>query len=182
MSRLTARPVFRKAPALTLLGLLALGGVSLASETAASYPPVAINAWTGIGIFYLHQSDPVAGSGTGSLAARLGGDVGFRFSRQFSLLAVADYQAFLPDEDEKPGLLFLAPGLRWQPESAFQFTFAAGYAHSTWSGNGVGFRAIAFWPVLGGFGPYSQISFNVFAPHGIATQLLDLTLGISYSF
>ena len=182
MSRLIFRTVFRVAPALTLLGLLALGSVSLASETAASYPPVAINAWAGIGIFYMHQSDPLAGPGTGSLAARLGGDVGFRFSRQFSLLAVADYQAFLPDEDEIPGLLLLAPGLRWQPGSAFQFTFAAGFAHSTWSGNGVGFRAIAFWPLAGGFGPYSQISFNVFAPHGMGTQLLDLTLGISYSF
>jgi len=41
---------------------------------------------------------------------------------------------------------------------------------------------LALGSVSGGFGPYSQISFNVFAPHGMGTQLLDLTLGISYSF
>jgi len=165
-----------------MVGSLAAVGVSLANETPASYPPVAINAWTGLGMFYLHQSDPWGGSGTASLAARVGGDVGLRFSRQFSVLAVADYQAFIPDEHEKPWLLLVAPGLRWQPESPFQFTFAAGFVHSTWSGNGVGFRAIAFWPLRAGFGPYSQISYNVSAPRGMATQLLDLTLGISYSF
>ncbi len=80
---------------------------------------------------------------------------------------------------------FFSPGLRWQPESPFQFTFAAGYVHSTLfgrSGDGVGLRAIAFWPLLGGFGPYSQISFDAYVDRGRGTQLFGLDLGISYSF
>jgi hypothetical protein len=186
MSRFTViRAVIWTASRLMPVGALVAGDASLASDAPVSYPPVAINAWAGVGVFYAHWSDPFGAGSTGSVHARLGGNAGFRFSRQLSLLAVVDFQAFVPDESDKPTLLLLAPGLRWQPESPFQFTFAAGYIHGSWVGppsNGIGLRAIAFWPVLGGFGPYSQISFNALVERGRGTQLLDLTLGISYSF
>ncbi len=72
MSRSTAiRAVFRKASGLALLNSLAATGASLASEEQATHPPVAINAWTGVGMFYLHQSDPFGSFGGLSLAARV---------------------------------------------------------------------------------------------------------------
>ncbi len=181
--------MIRTASAFVPLVFCLAGAMSFANETSASYAPVAFNVWAGLGVSYEHDSAPSGSQSVASASFKLGADVGFRFSRQLSIVGLADYE-ILPSEPRDPALwvLMVGPGLRYQPDSLFQFTFAAGYVRTTLGipggliGNGFGVRANAFLPLLAGFGPYAELGVDALRKGGVSTQLVGLAVGISYSF
>jgi hypothetical protein len=187
--RASALRMIRRAAVFACLIFCLGGATSFANETSASYAPVAFNVWAGLGGSYEHDSGSQGSQGTANITFKIGLDVGVRFSRPLSIVVLADYQAF-PTEPHDPGLwaLLVGPGLRYEPDLRFQFTFAAGYVRTTMGipggpiANGFGVRANAFFPLFGGFGPYAGLGFNAFSKYGRSTQLVSLTAGISYSF
>jgi hypothetical protein len=107
--------------ALALVGSVLVGTSAQAGEKPDSHPQLAFNVWTGLGKFYwLHGNQ-----GFSAVAYKLGGDMGYRFSRRFSILAMVDYQA-TPSDNEVLSAIMLGPGVRYQPDIPLQIALGLG--------------------------------------------------------
>ena len=81
----------------------------------------------------------------------------------------------------------LGGGLRFQPNWAGQFLIGGGFSslasdNGCGSTNGFAVKAIAFYPVAYGFGPYVQLGYNRFSPTGVTLDLFTANAGISFSY
>ena len=174
---------------------LVLGGAAQAEETTTtSYSPLAFNAFAGLGYYNLSSS---TNSGTGvdvsrsngRLGAAFGGDLGFRLSPSVAIVALAEYVPLFNTNSDDVGahIYTVGGGFRVQPAPWAQFLFAGGYTGSGGGTNGNNdlhgwaLKAIGFYPVAAGFGPYLQLGYNHLKNDFYGLNVFTANAGLSFS-
>ena len=164
-----------------------LGATAAAQEPApepVAYSPFAVNAWAGIAYDLLHASGGTLSDSSSKAGAALGGDIGFRFTPSFALVALAEYAPIFSGDAFASNDYTLGGGFRFQSGLA-QFILGGGYSSLNTPGGsagGWGAKLIGTYPVLAGFGPYLQFGYNSFGVSGSTLSIFTANGGISFSY
>jgi hypothetical protein len=151
------------------------------------YTPFELNLWAGLSTDLLNCSGCTAQSASSHFGSTLGGDVGFRLSRHFGVVALGEYNPIF-NSYEVGDVYSVGAGLRFDPSRFSQLLLAATYSQldrssATWSSApGVGFRFYGFFPLGYGFGPYFQVTYQQFSPIDGPMSLFTVNGGLSFSY
>ena len=175
---------FRPIALLFALAALLFSTGPRAQEATPAMSPFAANLWAGVGLGYLDWSGTTLNSSNAKLAFSLGGDLGFRFTPDFALVALAEFAPVVSSSAVDNHYLF-GGGVRLQASPMAQLLIGGGYASVSSGGgstSGWGVRLMGFSPMSSGFGPYAQFGYDSFGSAGATLRIFSVDAGLSYSY
>jgi hypothetical protein len=105
--------------------------------------------------------------------------VGYKFNSLVSGMVLADWGYNFGNSSD---LFSLGLGFRFD-FVVMQLMLAGSYATANKSlGDGVGFKAYAFFPFAAGFGPYAEAGYHSLTGTYGANNILNVNGGVSYAF